>query len=269
MKKYLQEINKCPVFDREKEQELARKIQAGDEDAIQILVKANLRFVVLVARKYVGAGLTLSDLINEGTIGLIEAAKRFNPDRGVKFITYAVWWIRQAILYAIANKSGIVRLPPKQANMLHMINKKTRELTQTLRRQPTPGEIAEALEIPEMEIETLLRVSRTSVSVGPSMDSDDDEIRNLDIRDERAEIAEQQAIQDAFVDDVDILLACLGDREKEILELHYGFKGDSFTLQQIGNKFGLTRERIRQIEKRAINKLRKMAVKKNLQEYLE
>ena len=267
--KYLQEINKYPIYSRDEEEKLARQITEGSEEAIQKLVQANLRFVVVVAKKYKGSGMPLSDLVNEGTIGLIEAAKRFNPDRGVKFITYAVWWVRQAILYAIANKSGIVRLPPKQANLLHMMNKKIQSMSQELGREPTLTEIADTIEISEEEIENLLRVSRTSLSVGNAGDENETDGRQIDIEDAHSESADEQIIKDAFVDDVELLLACLNDREKEILKLHYGFKGDTLTLQQIGDKYGLTRERIRQIEKRAINKLKRVATKKNLKEYLD
>ncbi len=266
--KHLEEINKYPTFDREQEKQIAKRIQNGDEAAILELVKANLKFVILVAKKYVKSGLPLLELVNEGTIGLIEAAKRFKHDRGVKFITYAVWWIRQAILYAISNKTRMVRLPPKQENMLHAINKITLSLTQKLGRSPTLTEIAQDLQISPEEIETLYSVSRTLVPL--EIPSDENESGNtvIDIPDENTKLAEHQVIEDEFVDDVELLLTCLDDREKEILKLHFGFDGDSLSLQEIGDKFNLTRERIRQIEQKAIAKLRRKAVQQNLQDYL-
>ncbi len=268
LSRYLDKFSKYPDLSREDEAELSRKIGEGDEKALQTLVEANLRFVVLVSRKYQKSGFPISDLINEGTIGLIEAAKRFNPEKGVKFITYAVWWIRQAILYAIAHKGRIVRLPPKQANLLYTINKTTQNLMQKLGREPLTEEVATEMGVSLEDVESLLRANRSLVSLEASVSGMDGEETGIDIPDENSIQAEDQVIEDAFVDDVELLLTCLDDREKEILEMHFGFKGESKSLQEIGEKFNLTRERIRQIEHRAIKKLKRLAVKRNLHDYL-
>ena len=269
LSKYISEINRYPILTREQEVEIARRIHQGDEDALQEMVKSNLRFVISISKKYLGSGFPLADIINEGTIGLIEAAKRFDPDRGVKFITYAVWWIRQAILYAIANKSGIVKIPPSQAHMLHMINKRIQSMTQLLGREPLLSELAADIGRDEKEIEMLMRTARTSLSVEGNIDEDDHDGMYISLSDENSFKAEEQVIEDSFVDDVELLLECLDDREKEILKLHYGFVGSPLTLQQIGDKYKLTRERIRQIEARAIKKLKRVASNRNLHDYLE
>ncbi|MBN1552761.1 RNA polymerase sigma factor RpoD/SigA [bacterium] len=268
LSKYLQEINKYRMFDKEEEAEIARRIQEGDESAIQELVKANLRFVVSIAKKYLGSGMPLEDLINEGTIGLIEAAKRFNPERGVKFITYAVWWVRQAILYAISAKSGIVKLPQSQANLLSSINKRIQTLTQELGHEPTITELSDSMGIPENEIENLLRTTRASLPIEPHSDNEDESLKFIDLMDYETVSAEDQVMEDAFADEVELLMACLDDRETEILKMHYGFDGKPKTLQEIGNKYGLTRERIRKIEQRAIQKLKRVASRRKLKDYL-
>jgi RNA polymerase primary sigma factor len=248
--------------------DLAKKIQAGDEKALQTLVKGNLRFVVSVAKKYLGSGLQLEDLVNEGSIGLIEAGKRFQPERGVKFITYAVWWVRQAILYAIATKANIVKLPANQMQLLNTINKKMQTMTQKLGREPTLTELSAETNVSEDEVENLLRATRVSLSIEAHSDNDENDNRGITLRDESNEKPEDQIIEDMFVDDVELLLTCLDSREQEILRLHYGLKGVQLTLQQIGDRFGLTRERIRIIELRAIEKLKKIAARRHLYDYL-
>lgn len=269
LRRYLNQIKGYPELTREQEIELATRIQNdSDEDALNRLVEANLRFVALIARKYVISGLPIDDLINEGNIGLMEAAKRFEPDRGVKFITYAVWWIRQAILYAINNKSRMVRLPSKQENLLQSINRTTTALMQELGRHPTLREVSAALEVPEQDVEKLVQFGWPSLSLETAGEDKDDRETGIEIPDSR-HAAEDQIIQDEFVDDVELLLTCLTDREIEILKMHFGFDGNTYTLQQIGERFSLTRERIRQIERRAIEKLHRQAVKRNLKEYLE
>ncbi|MBN1297929.1 RNA polymerase sigma factor RpoD/SigA [bacterium] len=266
---YLKRFKEYPELTRDEEMVLAERIQAtDDEDAVLRLVEANLRYVALIAKKYVKSGLPVEDLINEGTIGLMAAARRFEPDRGVKFITYAVWWIRQAILYAIASKSRMVRLPPKQENLLHNINKSSSKLMQIYGRQPTLDEIARDLHVDPQDVEKLVQLGWNSISLESDGEDQDDRDTGMDIPDNRI-AAEDQIIQDEFVDDVDLLLTCLSDREKDILRMHFGFDGDPLTLQQIGRRFNLTRERIRQIEQRAIEKLRRKALKRNLKEYLE
>lgn len=266
--RYLVEFKKFPRLSREDEAHLAQKIHAGDSDALQRLVESNLQFVVLVSRKYISSGLPLSDLVNEGTIGLIEAAKRFNPERGVKFITYAVWWIRQAILYAIAEKSGIIRLPPKQVSLVYLINKKIQILTQKLSRTPSLEEVSSEVNLPISEIESLLTITQSVLSLEPASDDEDENGYTISVADQNAIPVDDRVIEDNFADEVDLLLACLDEREKAIMKLHYGLDGTSLTLQQIGDRFCLTRERIRQIEQRAIKKLKRLALKRNLHDFL-
>ncbi|MBN1356390.1 RNA polymerase sigma factor RpoD/SigA [bacterium] len=269
MTTYLSEINKYPLLSRDEEVELSERIQQGDEDALQRMVQGNLRFVVSIAKKYLGSGLQLDELVNEGSIGLIEAAKRFQPERGVKFITYAIWWVRQAILYAIATKTGIVKLPANQIQLLNMINKKMQSMTQTLGREPHLSELAAEINVPESEVENLLRTTRISLSIETHLDENEEEGPSITLTKDNIQKPEEQVIEDGFVDDVELLLTCLDDREKEILQLHYGFKGIPLTLQEIGNRYGLTRERIRKIELRAIEKLKKIAKKRQLEDYLK
>lgn len=268
LNRYISEIYEYPKYERDKEMELAAQIAKGDSKALQDLVKANLRYVVVIAKKYLGSGFSLSDLINEGTIGLIEAGKRFKPEKGVKFITYAVWWIRQAILYAIASKSSLIKLPPKQANLLHMVNRRIQSMTQKLGREPDVSELAEELNISADDIIAVTHSAKMLLSVDSPADETDEADHYVSLADDRSKMADDLVIEDSFVDDVDLLLACLDDREKEILKLHYGFNGTPSTLQEIGDRFGLTRERIRQIEQKAIKKLKRLAIRRNLQDYL-
>jgi RNA polymerase primary sigma factor len=268
--KYLEEIKKYPVFDRDQELGLAARIQNGDELALKHLVEANLRFVVLISKKYTKSGMPLSDLINEGTIGMIEAARRFKPDKGVKFISYAVWWIRQSIIHAIANVARIVRLPPKQVQALHSILKTNQNLMQKFGREPTVLELSSELRIPVEDVEHLLLINRTLLPIDFSTSENPEYEDNLvlNIPDQSNLLADDQIIDDACVDDVGELLKSLNEKEKEILQLHYGFRGTSMSLREIGKKYDLSCERIRQIERRALSKLRKLAVKSKLQDYL-
>jgi RNA polymerase primary sigma factor len=268
LQSYFRQIKKYPELTREEELDLARRIQTdNDEDAVNRLIEANLRYVVLIARKYKQSGLPLADLISEGNIGLMAAAKRFEPNRGVKFITYAVWWIRQAILSAIYSKRRMIRLPPKQETLLHNIWKTKNRLMQELGKEPAKEEIAAELQISIKDVEQVIQRGLDSVSLETANDDQDDRAAGIDIPDDRADV-DDKAIKDEFVDDVELLLTCLSEREKEILRMHFGFNGNSYTLQQIGDRFNLTRERIRQIERRAIEKLRFKAKKRNLEEYL-
>ena len=268
VEKYIEEIQKYPICTKEEEYRLAERIQSGDEEALKRLVEANLRFVVLVSKKYLRSGIPLADLINEGTIGLIEAAKRFKPERGVRFITYAVWWIRQAILFAIAEKGRIIRIPVKQEAILRNIHKAQEKLQQKLRREPTIEEIAEEIGIPENQVEYLMQISRSSISLDALLTLDGEKGKYY-IEDTASLKAEQQAIEDQFVDDIELLLTCLSDREKEILKLRFSFEGRSLSLKEIGERYNLTKERIRQIEQKAISKLRKLAIQRKLKDYLE
>ncbi len=260
---YLEEITKYAPLTREEELELGRRIQQKDEEALQKLIKANLRFVVSIAKKYTGSGLTLEELINEGAIGLIEAAKKFDPDKGVKFITYAVWWIRQSILYAISTKTRVVKIPSNQIQHLNTLNKIINKKTQQLARKPTLDELAKESGLGVDVIEDLQRAARKSISIEPFPDDENP----IELIDNQSMKAEEQAIEDSYANEVELLLECLDEREKEVLTLHYGLKGPQLTLQQIGNRFGLTRERIRKIEMKALSKLKRVAARRKLQDY--
>jgi RNA polymerase primary sigma factor len=268
LRNYFREIKKYKELTRDQELELAERIQKDDdEEAVRELVEANLRYVVLVARKYKKSGLPLADLISEGNIGLIAAARRFEPARGVKFITYAVWWIRQAILHAITTKGRMIRLPPKQETLLHNIRKTRNRLMQELGKEPSKEEIASELNLNVKDVDYLMQMGLNSISLETVNDEQNDRAPGIEIRDQGPDV-DDLVIKDEFVDDVELLLTCLPEREKEILRMHFGFNGDFYTLQQIGDRFNLTRERIRQIERRAIEKLRYKARHRDLKDYL-
>lgn len=265
---YLKKISNIPVLSREEELEYARRIQQGDREAERELVRHNLKYVVSVANKYKGCGLPLLDLVNEGNIGLIQAARRFDPDRGVKFITYAVWWIRQAIMHALAEQSGTVRLPVKQAGLLYKIAEKRHELQSTLKREPTTEELAEALGLTPEDIDSILRVYRTHLSLDAPV-REDEETSYLDLLEPpAAQSVEDEVIQNALSREVDELLKELPQREEKILRLRFGFEGRPQTLEEIGREMNLSRERVRQIEKKAKSRLRSRAKVKALQDYL-
>ncbi len=267
--RYLKEIGKVPLLSRQEETKLAEKVQRGDEGALKRLVEANLRFVVSVAKKYRNLGLTLSDLISEGNIGLIEAAKRYKPDKGVKFISYAIWWIRQAILQAIADQGNMMRLPIKQAGMLYKLTEKYQQLSQSLGREPTDAELAEALDISQADVEILRRSTRPWLPLEP-ISEDEDQTKYMDlIQNESATMAEAQLLMGTLKRDIERLLDELDEREREIIKMHFGLEGyEPMTLEDIGKEFNLTRERIRQIELKAKAKLRKIAMQRHLKDYL-
>ncbi|MFC1852768.1 RNA polymerase sigma factor RpoD/SigA [candidate division CSSED10-310 bacterium] len=266
---YLREIGKYPLLSKEDELALARKAKDGDNEAFKMLIKSNLRFVVNIAKKYQCCGISLLDLINEGNIGLIEAAKRYNPDKGVKLISYAVWWIRQAIMQALADQAGAVRLPIKQAGLLYRIGEKYKELKQKLERDPTLEELATELGIEATSIEPILRASRFSLSLESQnfTESGYSLLASLPNLDQVSAL--DNSLKTTLYEDMKNLLLKLDPREREILQLHYGLAdGEPQTLEEIGKKFGLSRERIRQIESRAKKKLLKMADKGKLEDYL-
>lgn len=266
---YLKEIGKYPLLTKEEEYDLARKAKEGDNEAFKLLIKSNLRFVVTVAKKYQCCGISLLDLINDGNIGLIEAAKRFDPDKGTKFITYAIWWIRQSIMQALAGQAGAVRLPIKQAGLLYRIGEKYRILKQKNERDPTIQELAEALNMDVESIEPILRASRFSLSL--ETPNSDDYLYNpiASLTDKNQISASELSFRSTIYDDINNVLDKLDPREREILKLHYGLhEGEPQTLEEIGKKFGLTRERIRQIESRAKKKIMKMIDKDKLKDYL-
>jgi RNA polymerase primary sigma factor len=254
---YLREISAYPLLDREDEIELAKRIREGDEEALDILVRSNLRFVVSVAKKYQNQGVALGDLINEGNLGLIRAAHKFDENRGIKFISYAVWWIRQAILQALAEQSRVVRVPLNRASALHRIGKRRSALVQELGREPTVGEVAEELDLRHDEVERTLTLSRSHLSLdaplAPGQDS-----RLMDyIPDIFAATPDAEAYEKALAKTIRDALDTLSEREARILKLYFGIDDEEpKTLEEIGAIIGVTRERVRQIKERAIDRMR-------------
>lgn len=269
LKKYLQEISKLSRITPDEEKVLGDRIQKGDKEALRKLVEANLRFVVSFAKKYRNCGLSFLDLINEGNIGLIEAAKRFNPKKNVKFITYAVWWVRQAIIHALSDQSGAFRLPQKQANLLYRIGKTISQLTLDLERNPTPDEIAAKLEIPVEEVTSLLQVADENVSLSTVIDEEHEFHLSDKLEQDVIPPADMALLRSSLKDH---LYACLGEldpKEQKVLRLRFGLEeGEPKTLKEIGEMMGLSRERIRQIEAQALEKLNRSQKCQQLQGYL-
>jgi len=254
--KYLQEIGKEELISVEEEVELAQRIKKGDRAALEKLTKANLRFVVSVAKQYQNQGLSLPDLINEGNLGLIKAAEKFDETRGFKFISYAVWWIRQSILQALAEQSRIVRLPLNQVGSLNKINKAFARFEQENERTPSPEELAEVLDLPKEKVADTLKVSGRHVSVdAPFVEGEDnsllDVLTNID-----SPIADKMLIDESLAKEIDRALTTLTERERDIIRYFFGIGCQEMTLEEIGEKFGLTRERVRQIKEKAIRRLR-------------
>ena len=269
LKKYLQEIARLSRITPDEEKVLGHRIQNGDRAALIILVEANLRFVVSFAKRYRNCGLSFLDLINEGNIGLIEAAKRFNPKKNVKFITYAVWWVRQAIIHALSDQSGAFRLPQKQANLLYRIGKTISQLTLELERNPTPDEIGEKLEIPVSEVVNLLQVADENVSLSTVIDEEHEFHLSDKLEQDVIPAADMALLRSSLKDH---LYACLGEldpKEQKVLRLRFGLdEGEPRTLKEIGERMGLSRERIRQIEAQALEKLNRSQKCQQLQGYL-
>jgi len=264
---YLREIRPIPLLSREEEVELATRARGGDQGALEKLIVSNLRYVVSVARRYLGYGLSLTDLINEGNIGLIQAAKRFDPTRGVKFITYAVWWIRQAITHALAEQGGVLTLPVKQLEKLRKVLAEYRRYTQQIGVEPSSEELAEELDLPPSEVETILHVYR-HFSLNTPID-EEGETSFLDLLPSATSPSGDEAYINATLrQEVQELLSQLPPREQQILRLRFGLDGEAKTLEEIGGMLGLTRERVRQIEKQAKDRLRQRAKMRALQEYL-
>ncbi|MBK8515585.1 MAG: RNA polymerase sigma factor RpoD/SigA [Saprospiraceae bacterium] len=270
LEKYLQEIGKVDLLTPEEEVDLAQKIKEGDQEALERLTKANLRFVVSVAKQYQNQGLSLSDLINEGNLGLIKAAQRFDETRGFKFISYAVWWIRQSILQALAEQSRIVRLPLNKVGSLNKINRAFSELEQEFEREPSPDELAELLEIPTEEVETTLGVAARHVSMdAPFIDGEDNSL--LDVLENNSTPDTDSALEykESLRKEIERSLNTLTDRQADVIKLYFGIGIEHpMSLEDIGDKFGLTRERVRQIKDKAINKLRSVNRSKLLKNYL-
>jgi RNA polymerase primary sigma factor len=266
---YHREISDEPLLKPEQEADLARRIRDGQHEALEHLVKANLRFVVSVARQYRNRGLSLSDLISEGNAGLVRAAKTFDEKKGCKFISYAIWWIRQRILQAIAEQSRIVRLPLNRAGTLSRIGKTSGELGHELGREPTAREIADHLDLSEKEVTDTLKVSIPHLSIdAPTSDDDDGSLREV-IPDKDAPSPDSDVISRSLQEDVADALESLNDREAKILTLYFGIgREEALTLEEIGRILGLTRERVRQIKEKAIKKLRHASRSSYLQAYL-
>jgi RNA polymerase primary sigma factor len=268
--KYLQDIGKEELITAEEEVELARKIKAGDQRALEKLTRANLRFVVSVAKQYQNQGLTLPDLINEGNLGLIKAAQKFDETRGFKFISYAVWWIRQSILQALAEQARIVRLPLNQVGSLNKINKAFSRLEQEFERQPSAEELAEALEVPEDKIKESLNVSGRHVSMDAPLSSSEDGGTLMDVMaNTDSPKADYALMSESLQKEIERSLSTLTDKEREIIRLFFGIgMNHGLTLEEIGAKFNLTRERVRQIKEKAIRRLRHTSRNKLLKSYL-
>ena len=268
---YLKEINNTPLLRREQEKELAKRIRKGDEAALHDLVKANLRFVVSIAKQYVNQGLSLADLVNEGNLGLIKAAYRFDEKRGYKFISYAVWWIRQAMLQALAEQSRIVRLPLNRAGTLYRIGKVARQLDQELGRNPEVDEIAKRLKLPHDEVRDTMQIANSHLSLDASFGNDQEENSLVDyLADDNLEAPDEQTYVNALSDDMQKALDTLTDRERAILSLYFGLEGEEpLTLEEIGKRMNLTRERIRQIKEKAILRLRHNSRSKYLKGYVQ
>ena len=258
--KYLQEIGKEDLITVEEEVELAR--------ALEKLTRANLRFVVSVAKQYQNQGLSLPDLINEGNLGLIKAAEKFDETRGFKFISYAVWWIRQSILQALAEQSRIVRLPLNQVGSLNKINKAFSRFEQEHERRPSPEELAETLDLPAEKVADTLRVSGRHISVdAPFVEGEDNSLLDVLVNDD-SPVADKTLINESLSTEVERALATLTERERDIIRLFFGINCQEMTLEEIGEKFGLTRERVRQIKEKAIRRLRHSSRSKLLKTYL-
>lgn len=267
--KYLNEISKVPMIDAQEEVELARRIREGDQVALEKLVNSNLRFVVSVSKQYQNQGLTLGDLINEGNLGLIKAARRFDETRGFKFISYAVWWIRQSILQALADQSRIVRLPLNKVGSIGRIGVAAASLEQRFEREPTAEEIAELLEIPVVEVENAMRSNGRHLSIdAPLTEGEDNTLLGvLDNNDEPD--PDQGLITESLRREINRVISTLSDKEKDILKYYYGLDGNPVhTLEDISDKIGLTRERVRQIKEKALRRLRKSSKSKILKAYL-
>jgi RNA polymerase primary sigma factor len=267
--KYLQDIGKEELITADEEVLLAQRIKAGDQWALEKLTKANLRFVVSVAKQYQNQGLSLPDLINEGNLGLIKAAQRFDETRGFKFISYAVWWIRQSILQALAEQSRIVRLPLNQVGSLNKIKKESSRLEQKFERPPSAEEIAEALELPGYKIDAALKISTKYVSMDAPL-TDDEDTKFIDLFiDEDSPVTDAGLMRESLAKEIQRSLATLSEKERDVVNLYYGLgMSHGLTLEEIGAKFDLTRERVRQIKEKAIRRLKHNSRSKLLKSYL-
>jgi RNA polymerase primary sigma factor len=268
LEKYLQEISKETMISAEEEVELAQRIKKGDQKALERLTKANLRFVVSVAKQYQNQGLSLPDLINEGNLGLLKAAERFDETRGFKFISYAVWWIRQSILQAISEQSRIVRLPLNQVGSVNKINREINRFEQLNERRPSVDEIAEKVDLPQEKIDEAMAINGHQISVdAPFVEGEDNSLLDV-MANSDAPLADNQLVEESLKSEIQNALSALNERERNVVEASYGINQPELTLEEIGSKFGLTRERVRQIKEKAIRKLRNSKANKFLKTYL-
>ena len=267
--KYLHEIGKVDLLTADEEVVLAKRIREGDQLALEKLTKANLRFVVSVAKQYQNQGLSLGDLINEGNLGLIKAAQRFDETRGFKFISYAVWWIRQSILQALAEQSRIVRLPLNRVGSLNKISKTFSELEQKFEREPSPEELAEVLEVSASEVVDTMKISGRHVSMdAPFVQGEENSLLDV-LENDGDEKPDDGLMTDSLRKEVQRALSTLTSREADVITLYFGLNGEhAMTLEEIGEKFNLTRERVRQIKEKAIRRLRHTSRSKTLKPYL-
>jgi RNA polymerase primary sigma factor len=268
LEKYLQEIGKENMISSDEEVELAQRIRKGDKKALEKLTKANLRFVVSVAKQYQNQGLDLPDLINEGNLGLMKAAEKFDETRGFKFISYAVWWIRQAILQAIAEQSRIVRLPLNQVGSVNRINRELNRFEQENERKPSVEELSEKIDMPIEKIDETINVNGRHISVdAPFSESDDGSLLDV-LPNDNSPMADKGLQMESLRSEIKSALRTLSDRERKVVEAFFGIDQPEMTLEEIGTRFGLTRERVRQIKEKAIRRLRVCSKNKQLKTYL-
>jgi len=271
LEKYLQEIAKEPLLTDDEEVALAKRVREGDPEALEKMVKANLRFVVSVAKQYQNQGLQLSDLINEGNLGLIKAAQKFDETRGFKFISYAVWWIRQSVLQALVEQSRIIRLPLNKVGSYNRITRAMFEFEQKYQREPSNEELEEILKINKREIDDIIRSAHKHISMDAPISSDEDDENSLYdvIQDDDASGSHKEMMKESLRLEIKKAMAVLPKRDAEIVSCYFGLRGEvHMTLEEIGKKFNLTRERVRQIKERSLRRLRKTTTSKSLRTYL-
>lgn len=267
---YIQQMAKHPMLSPEEERELAIRAKNGDKDALKKLVEGNLRFVIAVAKNFMGWGVPLTDLIAAGNLGLLEAAKRFDPDKDVKFISYAVWWIRQAIMQTIFQQTGAVRIPIKESIFIAKVKDAYEKLKENLGREPTDEEIAKKLNTSTKKVRNALSIVRMPVSLDMPLGEGEEEFTMLDILSKKGtEDIERSLLEETLQKDIKSMLEILDDREREILKMRYGlYDGEVKTLEEVGEKLGISRERVRQLEQRALKKLKNIAMRKHLKDFL-
>ncbi len=268
LEKYLQEIGKVELISPEEEVELAQRIKKGDKIALEKLTKANLRFVVSVAKQYQHQGLSLPDLINEGNLGLIKAAEKFDETKGFKFISYAVWWIRQSILQAIAEQSRIVRIPLNKVGDLNRINKAFSKLEQEHERIPSAEELSKDIDLPKEKVLRAIQISGRHISVDAPFKEDEDNSLLDVMENKESPVADDDLIMDSLKKEIDRTLNILSEKERNVIESFFGIGRPEMSLEEIGNQFGLSRERTRQIKEKAIRRLRQSTKNKLLKPYL-